>query len=178
MEQNIDLTFILAGAGLAFGLVPLGWLMFKANINAAAFGAAIKKLVEASNLDRAIKLCSAAPTVPLAKGTRAVLEAYRDGSRDSVALKESFETAAGAGGLGKAIGRFSWMSYLGLVLSLAAGGALFYYGFVPSAERVGVCVAAFVIGIIGIFKNSGVRGQAERSRDDTIEFLLERALME
>ena len=57
---------------LAMSIIGLGimierfiFLYFKYNINASAFMAQIQKLVMANNIDRAIKLCSAAPSAAL-----------------------------------------------------------------------------------------------------------------
>ncbi|GMV43299.1 MAG: flagellar motor protein MotA [Myxococcales bacterium] len=49
------------------------FLFFKYNINATAFMAQIQKLVMANNIDRAIKLCNAAPSAALAKVIKAGL---------------------------------------------------------------------------------------------------------
>jgi biopolymer transport protein ExbB/TolQ len=49
------------------------FLFFKYNINGAAFMAQIQKLVMANNIDRAIKLCNAAPSAALPKVVKAGL---------------------------------------------------------------------------------------------------------
>jgi len=49
------------------------FLYFKYNINGAAFMAQIQKLVMANNIDRAIKLCNAAPSAALPKVVKAGL---------------------------------------------------------------------------------------------------------
>ena len=49
------------------------FLYFKYNINASAFMAQIQKLVMANNIDRAIKLCNAAPSAALPKVIKAGL---------------------------------------------------------------------------------------------------------
>jgi biopolymer transport protein ExbB/TolQ len=49
------------------------FLFFRYNINAPAFMAQIQKLVMANNIDRAIKLCNAAPSAALAKVIKAGL---------------------------------------------------------------------------------------------------------
>ncbi len=49
------------------------FLFFKYNINASAFMAQIQKLVMANNIDRAIKLCNAAPSAALPKVIKAGL---------------------------------------------------------------------------------------------------------
>ena len=49
------------------------FLFFKFNINGNAFMQQIMKLVMANNIDRAIKLCNAAPSAALARGVKAGL---------------------------------------------------------------------------------------------------------
>ncbi|MEE2757525.1 MAG: MotA/TolQ/ExbB proton channel family protein [Myxococcota bacterium] len=65
---------------LAMSIIGLGimierfiFLYFKYNINASAFMAQIQKLVMANNIDRAIKLCSAAPSAALPRVIKAGL---------------------------------------------------------------------------------------------------------
>ena len=48
-------------------------LMFRYNLNAPPFMEQVTKLVLTNNLDRAVKLCGAAPNAPLAKVIRAGL---------------------------------------------------------------------------------------------------------
>lgn len=66
---------ILAVSIMAVGIIieRVIFLYFKYNINAAAFWAQIQKLVMANNIDRAIKLCNAAPSAALAKVIKAGL---------------------------------------------------------------------------------------------------------
>lgn len=49
-------------------------LMFRYNLNAPPFMEQISKLVQTGNVDRAVKLCGAAPQAPLAKVIRAGLQ--------------------------------------------------------------------------------------------------------
>lgn len=65
---------------LATSIVGIGiiierfiFLFFKYNINASAFMAQIQKLVMTNNIDRAIKLCNAAPSAALARVVKAGL---------------------------------------------------------------------------------------------------------
>jgi biopolymer transport protein ExbB len=66
---------ILAVSVLAIGLIieRFIFLFFKYNINAQAFMAQVQKLVMANNIDRAIKLCNAAPSAALPKVVKAGL---------------------------------------------------------------------------------------------------------
>lgn len=66
---------ILVVSIIAIGIVieRFIFLFFKYNINAHAFMAQIQKLVMANNIDRAIKLCNAAPSAALPKVIKAGL---------------------------------------------------------------------------------------------------------
>lgn len=55
------------------------FLFFKYNINASAFMTQIQKLVMANNIDRAIKLCNAAPSAALARVVKAGLSRANKG---------------------------------------------------------------------------------------------------
>lgn len=74
---------------LAMSIIGLGviierfiFLYFKYNINAAAFMAQIQKLVMANNIDRAIKLCNAAPSAALPKVVKAGLTRANKGPEE------------------------------------------------------------------------------------------------
>ncbi len=58
------------------------FLYFKYNINAAAFMAQIQKLIMANNIDRAIKLCNAAPSAALPKVIKAGLTRANKGPEE------------------------------------------------------------------------------------------------
>jgi len=72
---GVWMYIILAVSVLAIGLIieRFIFLFFKYNINAQAFMAQIQKLVMANNIDRAIKLCNAAPAAALPKVVKAGL---------------------------------------------------------------------------------------------------------
>lgn len=66
------------------------FLFFKYNINGAAFMAQIQKLVMANNIDRAIKLCNAAPSAVLPKVVKAGLTRANKGEVEiSNAIEEA-----------------------------------------------------------------------------------------
>lgn len=66
------------------------FLFFKFNINGAAFMAQIQKLVMANNIDRAIKLCNAAPSAALPKVVKAGLTRANKGEVEiSNAIEEA-----------------------------------------------------------------------------------------
>jgi biopolymer transport protein ExbB/TolQ len=60
-------------AALAVALERVVTLMFRYNLNAPPFMEQVTKLVMTGNVDRAVKLCAAAPNAPLAKVIRAGL---------------------------------------------------------------------------------------------------------
>jgi len=65
-------------------------LMFRFNINANAFMAQVQKLVMANNIDRAIKLCNAAPAAALPKVVKAGLTRANKGA---VEIQNAMEEA-------------------------------------------------------------------------------------
>jgi biopolymer transport protein ExbB/TolQ len=82
---------------LAVSIVAIGvmierfiFLFFKYNINATAFMAQIQKLVMAGNVDRAIKLCNAAPSAALPRVVKAGLTRANKGE---VAIQNAIEEA-------------------------------------------------------------------------------------
>jgi len=72
---GIWMYLILVVSIVAIGIIieRFIFLFFKYNINANAFMAQIQKLVMAGNVDRAIKLCNAAPAAALPKVVKAGL---------------------------------------------------------------------------------------------------------
>ncbi len=76
--------------GLGLIIERFIFLFFKYNINGKAFMAQIQKLVMANNIDRAIKLCNAAPAAALPKVIKAGLARANKG-RESIsnALEEA-----------------------------------------------------------------------------------------
>ena len=74
-EGGIWMYIILATSIIGLGIIieRFIFLFFKYNINATAFMAQIQKLVMAGQIDRAIKLCNAAPTAALARVIKAGL---------------------------------------------------------------------------------------------------------
>jgi len=75
---------ILVVSIIAIGIIieRFIFLFFKYNINAHAFMAQIQKLVMANNIDRAIKLCNAAPSAALPKVVKAGLTRANKGEME------------------------------------------------------------------------------------------------
>ena len=74
-EGGIWMYVILATSIVGVGIMIERFVMlfFKFNINATAFMAQIQKLVMANSIDKAIKLCNAAPSAALARVIKAGL---------------------------------------------------------------------------------------------------------
>jgi biopolymer transport protein ExbB/TolQ len=68
--------------GIAIAIERFIFLFFKYNINANQFMAQIQKLVMANNIDRAIKLCNAAPSAALPKVIKAGLTRANKGETE------------------------------------------------------------------------------------------------
>ncbi|MCA9538068.1 MAG: MotA/TolQ/ExbB proton channel family protein [Myxococcales bacterium] len=73
---------VMSVIGLGVIIERFIFLYFKYNINAAAFMAQIQKLVMANNIDRAIKLCNAAPSAALPKVIKAGLTRANKGPEE------------------------------------------------------------------------------------------------
>ncbi|QDG52727.1 MotA/TolQ/ExbB proton channel family protein [Persicimonas caeni] len=89
---GIWMYLILAVSIFAIGITieRFIFLFFKYNINAQAFMAQIQKLVMADNIDRAIKLCNAAPSRALPKVIKAGLTRANKGE---VEIQNAIEEA-------------------------------------------------------------------------------------
>jgi biopolymer transport protein ExbB/TolQ len=81
-EGGIWMYIILAASILGIGIMIERFVMlfFRYNINANAFMAQIQKLVMSNSIDKAIKLCNAAPSAALAKVIKAGLTRANKGS--------------------------------------------------------------------------------------------------
>jgi len=82
-----SVTWIIA---IAISIDRTVALMFRYNINANAFMAQVQKLVMANNIDRAIKLCNAAPAAALPKVVKAGLTRANKGA---VEIQNAMEEA-------------------------------------------------------------------------------------
>jgi len=81
---------LVSVAAMAIMIERFIFLFFRYNINAQAFMAQITKLVMANNIDRAIKLCNAAPTAALPRVIKAGLTRANKGEVEiSNAIEEA-----------------------------------------------------------------------------------------
>jgi biopolymer transport protein ExbB/TolQ len=76
------IILVVSVMGLGIIVERFIFLFFKYNINATAFMAQIQKLVMANNIDRAIKLCNAAPNAALPKVIKAGLTRANKGETE------------------------------------------------------------------------------------------------
>jgi biopolymer transport protein ExbB/TolQ len=91
-QGGIWMYIILAVSIVAIGIVieRFIFLFFKYSINAEAFMAQVQKLVIANNIDRAIKLCNAAPSAALPRVIKAGLTRANKGE---VEIQNAIEEA-------------------------------------------------------------------------------------
>ena len=83
-EGGVWMYIILAASIVGIGIIieRFIFLFFKYNINANAFMAQIQKLVMANSIDKAIKLCNAAPSAALARVIKAGLTRANKGAEE------------------------------------------------------------------------------------------------
>lgn len=73
---------VVAVIALAIAFERLFYILFRANINSAAFMASVQKLIMANNIDRAIKLCNAEPHAALPRVVKAGLTRANRNEKD------------------------------------------------------------------------------------------------
>lgn len=78
----MHVILLVAIIALAIIIERFIFLFFRYNINARAFMAQVQKLVMGNNIDRAIKLCNAAPNAALARVVKAGLTRANKGERE------------------------------------------------------------------------------------------------
>jgi len=78
----MHVILLTAIIGMAIVIERFIFLFFRYNINARAFMAQVQKLVMGNNIDRAIKLCNAAPNAALARVVKAGLTRANKGERE------------------------------------------------------------------------------------------------
>lgn len=85
------LALLIIGIGLTVSTFIN--LMFRLKINTRAFNDAVLKLIRDGNLDRAVKLCNAAPSALYVRGLKGALQALQSGQTDPITLTRSFNEA-------------------------------------------------------------------------------------
>ncbi len=93
MSQELFVPLALLIVALSLPAMPLFLLMFRLHINADAFLAQAKKLIEADNADRLIKLCNVVPSAPVPQGVKGMVLASNSGLSDTSSLHQGFDNA-------------------------------------------------------------------------------------
>ncbi len=154
-----------AGMIAAVAMVFLRWIWLKTRLsNIRLFMTQIAKLVEAGNLDRAIKLAGVLPSDPVGVGTLAVLRAHGAGRRmNETQLIDTFNAALPGGSVRFALGRFRGLKTAAFFLAAGAVAARLYAFPVFGVELFWIAAGAFVV----LFVSAGLG--AARMEHDTFE---------
>lgn len=157
------------------------FIFFRYNINAPAFMAQIQKLVMANNIDRAIKLCNAAPNAALARVIKAGLTRANKGeveiqnSIEEASLEVVPELTKRSNSLGTLASLATLAGLLGTVFGLI--GAFRAVAKVSAAEKATVltgviseamnCTAfGLLVGIPALFAHLVLAGMTKKIIDE------------
>lgn len=92
-----EIVALGAGVGALAAAGRVWWPWFRGLVNADAFATQIVRLAQAGNVDRAKKLCGAAPAAPICAATLAAIEAARtapdDRAEATAIVRERFRGA-------------------------------------------------------------------------------------
>jgi biopolymer transport protein ExbB len=166
---------------LAITVERVIFIFFRYNINGAAFMAQIQKLVMANNIDRAIKLCNAAPNAALARVIKAGLTRANKGE---VEIQNAIEEATlevvpqltkRSGSLGTLASLATLAGLLGTVFGLI--GAFRAVAKVSAAEKATVLTGAIseamnctafglLVGIPALFAHLVLAGMTKKIIDE------------
>ena len=123
--MNEDFSILELGqAGMiaAAVMVFLRWVWLQLRMsNVALFMAQIAKLLEAGNVDRAIRLAAVLPSDPVGVGTLAVLRAHGAGRRmNETQLVNTFNAALPGGDVREALGRFRMLKTASFAVAITS----------------------------------------------------------
>jgi hypothetical protein len=144
-------------------------------INGPAFTAAIRKLLEANNRDRAIKLTNAAPRAHLAVIYRAGLESSLGRSADEgeslvrEVLRESIERAVAREE--RRVRRASLLLLAGAAAALGAGSIAYSGQGTPPGAVTGLVLAAIVGALLGWHRTNRSIAELRRLAAQLVEDL-------
>jgi hypothetical protein len=151
-------------------------LLFRLKVNTRAFNNAVLKLMSEGNLDRAVKLCDAAPSALYPRGMKGALLALQSGQTDPVALTRSFNEALKSQkmdqpdsyampsseamqfpALKKMLAKIQRGVYAALVLA-AAGAALHFISIsqAPHEYFYGPAGAVLFVGVLSLKETFGI----------------------
>jgi len=169
MSQDELLALGLLAGGLVLAALKFGWLMFRMNLNAEAFTSAVHKLIDAGDLDRAVKLCRAVPGALVTSGTLDMLQAHQNGDRDSASLREAFER--GTGGTTEKLKKLGWAPPLAIAAA-AAGLYLLHRAGIPfQPYHLGLGGAALFLVVLTYRQQASIKKTTLAARDAIIEKL-------
>lgn len=127
-------AMLLAAAGLIAVLFPLLRLQLRLGVSVEAFGTQVLKLVEANNVDRALRLCAAVPHAPVAIGAGAMLARLGPTEEDRLRVGAIWLRQVLA--LRPALRRFERLTQLGAGLSIAAAVLMLLGGVGPQGAAL------------------------------------------
>lgn len=157
------------------------FIFFRYNINGAAFMAQIQKLVMANNIDRAIKLCNAAPHAALARVIKGGLTRANKGEIEiqnavtEASLEVVPQLTKRAGTLATLASLATLAGLLGTVFGLI--GAFRAVSSAPAAEKAAILTGAIaeamnctafglVVGIPALFAHLMLAGMQKKIIDE------------
>lgn len=169
METTLVYIAVVMDALALLGAIQI---FFRMNINQRLFMDQIKKLLQAGNRERAIKLCAVAPNAVGTQGVEALLRLSPDGFQDTVTLKETFDRAEG-----KTMRKLSsamLMALLGGLASIALVVPALLQWNSTQVPRVLVVepLAMGALGIAAYFKGQILIRGAEREKTEIVTLLI------
>jgi biopolymer transport protein ExbB len=170
-------SFLVLGIAIERVIV----IVFRLNLNGAAFMAQIQKLVMANNIDRAIKLCNAAPHAALPKVIKAGLSRANKGETEiQTAIEEAMlevmpPLTKRSGSLATLASLSTLLGLLGTVMGLI--GAFRAVAKADPAQKSQIltefiaeamnCTAfGLMVGIPGLFAHMYLAGSVKKITDD------------
>ena len=148
-----DIAFAIGLVGLAPILARWTKIYFKLNLNFAAFGTQIVKLIKSDNMDRALKLCSVIPHAYGTGGVVAMLKAAEAGNSTRQMLQTTWARAVESSRIQL---RFMLLpSVIGLLLTLVPAAQVALLDAAVTWKNVGPAAA-------GLFMFGGSQMTASR----------------
>lgn len=153
---------IIAGIIGSILLLPQFFrLFFVQPINVPAFSSVIQKLINASNIDRAIKLCSAAPNALITRGTKGILQGVIRGEKDPESIKRNFLEQFSPLTLDGELNKYRLLSALGFALALGGAGYTTLVQNVPPGKHLIPSAVAVFLDFIIIFRTAKMKTQIQ-----------------
>jgi hypothetical protein len=162
-----------AGLALLLVLLRLRVVFLKLNIHTGAFSGGVIRLIGKDDIDRAIKLCRAAPGAVAAAAVGAVLEAWDGGMRDRRSLRSEVDSKIG--GIDEIVGQGMIFSPFGALFGSASIILAWYQGLGGTPfQYIALMGGAAIVGaLLGEIKARRIAKAAHRAVDRVIEALRE-----